>query len=391
MLKKLLFKNQDKKQLIIAMIGAFMGITFLVTSIHYLIKVNEFGKGTEILGPNTIIVQKKVTSSSSLGLTKTDFSKREIEKLKEYPFINDVKPVVSNNFKVWFQTDDPLVPEFKTDAFIQTVDSSFLDVNTAKWDWNEADEFVPIIMPRDILVMLNTFMSASDIPQVSEEVALKVKFKFRISKGAERKEFQARIIGFTNEVSAVLVPEAFMNYGNTNFAEDDELKITQVMISGNESEFGLLEELLNKKGLESKKSQVVIARLKSVVGTLIMVVLGISVIAVFVSGLVLIQYLQLLMTKNAYEVRTLLRIGYSPKLLVNQFFIYFVKIFGVIALLGLLAFIPFKLALDNMFETGGLYIDTGITWISIGALLLAYALFSLSSFFTAKKGIFNEY
>ena len=81
MLKKLLFKNQDKKQLIIAMIGAFMGITFLVTSIHYLIKVNEFGKGTEILGPNTIIVQKKVTSSSSLGLTKTDFSKREIEKL----------------------------------------------------------------------------------------------------------------------------------------------------------------------------------------------------------------------------------------------------------------------------------------------------------------------
>ena len=391
MLKKLLFKNQDKKQLIIAMIGAFMGITFLVTSIHYLIKVNEFGKGTEILGPNTIIVQKKVTSSSSLGLTKTDFSKREIEKLKEYPFIKDVKPVVSNNFKVWFQTDDPLVPEFKTDAFIQTVDSSFLDVNTAKWDWNEADEFVPIIMPRDILVMLNTFMSASDIPQVSEEVALKVKFKFRISKGAERKEFQARIIGFTNEVSAVLVPEAFMNYGNTNFAEDDELKITQVMISGNESEFGLLEELLNKKGLESKKSQVVIARLKSVVGTLIMVVLGISVIAVFVSGLVLIQYLQLLMTKNAYEVRTLLRIGYSPKLLVNQFFIYFVKIFGIIALLGLLAFIPFKLALDNMFETGGLYIDTGITWISIGALFLAYALFALSSFFTAKKGIFNEY
>ncbi|MFZ9028657.1 MAG: FtsX-like permease family protein [Crocinitomicaceae bacterium] len=391
MLKKLLFKNQDKKQLIIAMIGAFMGITFLVTSIHYLIKVNEFGKGTEILGPNTIIVQKKVTSSSSLGLTKTDFSPREIEKLKEYPFINDVKPVVSNNFKVWFQTDDPLVPEFKTDAFIQTVDSSFLDVNTSKWDWKEADEFVPIIMPRDILVMLNTFMSASDIPQVSEEVALKVKFKFRISKGAERKEFQARIIGFTNEVSAVLVPEAFMNYGNVNFAEDDELKITQVMISGNESEFGLLEELLNKKGLESKKSQVVIARLKSVVGTLIMVVLGISVIAVFVSGLVLIQYMQLLMTKNAYEVRTLLRIGYSPKLIVNQFFIYFVKIFGIIAMLGLLAFIPFKLALDNMFETGGLYIDTGITWISIGALFLAYALFALSSFFSAKKGIFDEY
>jgi len=391
MLKKLLFKNQDKRQLIIAMIGAFMGITFLVTSIHYLIKVNEFGKGAEILGPNTIIVQKKVTSSSSLGLTKTDFSEREIEKLREYPFINDVEPVISNNFKVWFQTDDPLVPEFKTDAFIQTVDSSFLDVNTSNWDWEEQDEFVPIIMPRDILVMLNTFMSASDIPQVSEEVALNVKFKFRISKGIKRKEFEARIVGFTNEVSAVLVPESFMNYGNTNFALDKELKITQLMISGNESEFGLLEDLLNKKGLESKKSQVVIARLKSVVGTLIMVVLGISVIAVFVSGLVLIQYMQLLMTKNAYEVRTLLRIGYSPQLLVKEFFIYFVKIFGVISLTGLLTFIPFKLKLDSMFEAGGLYINTDVTGISIAALILAYVLFALSSFFSAKKGIFSEY
>ena len=47
MLNKLLFKNQDIKQLIIAVIGAFLGITFLITSIHYLIKVNEFNGSRE--------------------------------------------------------------------------------------------------------------------------------------------------------------------------------------------------------------------------------------------------------------------------------------------------------------------------------------------------------
>ena len=62
MLKNLLFKNQDKKQLIIAMVGAFLGITFLITSIHYLIRINDFGKGADILGPNTIIVQKALFS-----------------------------------------------------------------------------------------------------------------------------------------------------------------------------------------------------------------------------------------------------------------------------------------------------------------------------------------
>jgi hypothetical protein len=391
MLNKLLFKNQDKKQLIIAMIGAFMGITFLVTSIHFLIQVNDFGKGAEILGPNTIIVQKKVSNSSTLGLTSTDFSENEIEKIRSEKFIDDVKPVISNNFDVSFETADPLVPRFRSDVFIQTIDPDFIDVKSSNWKWNEGDEFVPIIMPRDFLVMLNTFMSASGIPQVSDDLAMKIKFKFTLSNQTDKEWVDARIIGFTNEVSAILVPETFMTYGNTKYSNGTDQKITQVMISGKESEFGLVEELLEKKGLESKNSQMVVGRLKSIIGTLFFVVLGISIIAVFVSGLVLIQYLQLLMSKNAYEVRTLMRIGYRPSEIVWKFFIYFTKIFGIVALLGISLFIPLKLIIDDVFQSGGIYIDESFTIGSIGALILAYVLFTVASYLTAKKGVFNEY
>jgi len=291
MLNKLLFRNQDKKQLVIAMVGSFLGMTFLITSIHYLIKVNEFGKGSDILGPNTIIVQKKVTNSSSLNLTKTDFSEREIDKIRKEPFIQDAQPVISNNFDVSFETADPMVPRFRTDVFIQTVNPKFLDVKSSKWHWKEGDEFVPIIMPREFLVMLNTFMSASGIPQISDDLAKDIKFKFTLKDDVNKEWADARIIGFTNEVSSILVPEAFMEYGNAKYKTDREKKITQLMISGKESEFGLVEELLKKRGLESKNSQMLIGRLKSVVGTLFLVVLGISIIAVFVSGLVLIQYI----------------------------------------------------------------------------------------------------
>ncbi len=394
MLNKILFKNQDKKQLVIAMIGAFMGITFLVTSIHYLIKVNEFGKGSDILGPNTIIVQKKVSNSSTLGLTKTDFSTKEIEKIKAESFVQDVKAVLSNNFDVSFQTDDSLVPYFRSDVFIQTVDQSFLDVHSPKWKWKPGDDFVPIILPREFLVMLNTFMSAQDIPQVSDDVAMQIKFKFRLRdpNNADKEEHvKAQIIGFTNEVASILVPESFMKYGNDVYASTSESKITQIMISGKESEFGLVEDLLTKRGLESKNSQMVVGRLKSVVGTLIFVVLGVSIIAVFVSGLVLIQYLQLLLSRNAYEVRTLLRMGYPPKELINSFSMYFIKIFGLVAAMGVGIFFVFKLFLDSMFETGGLYIGTDLAWTAIVALLAAYLLFAIASYRNAKKGIFNEY
>lgn len=391
MLNKLLYKNQDKKQLIIAIIGAFMGITFLITSIHYLIKVNEFGKGSDILGPNTIIVQKKVSNSSSLNMTKTDFSEKEIQKIKNEPFITDVKPVISNNFDVSFETADPMVPRFRTDVFIQTVDPKFLDVKSTKWHWKEGDKFVPIIMPRDFLVMLNTFMSASGIPQISDDLAMDIKFKFTLKDDVNKEWVDARIIGFTNEVSSILVPESFMDYGNAKYTSGDEKKITQIMISGKESEFGLVEELLKKRGLESKNSQMVVGRLKSVIGTLFLVVLGISVIAVFASGLVLIQYMQLLMSRNAYEVKTLLRIGFHPKVVIKSFFRYFVKIFGIVSSLGLAIFFVFKYFLDNMFETGGLFIDKQPSFIAIGALVCTYLVFTVASYRTAKKGIFKQY
>ncbi|MDR0801953.1 hypothetical protein [Fluviicola sp.] len=390
MLRKLLFRYQDKRQLVIAIIGAFLGMTFLITSIHYLIKVNDFGKGTEILGPNTIIVQKKVSGFSTLKMTKTDFSPSEIRQMKKEPFILDVKPVESNNFTISIETNDPMVPRFRGNIFIQTVDPGFLDVKSDKWHWKEGDTLVPMIMPRDFLVMLNTYMSSAGIPQVSDELAMDIKFKFALMNDTMKEYIACQIIGFTNEVPSVLVPQNFMNWANKRFAPDTEQKITQIMISGKENEFGLVEQMLKERHLESKNAQVIVGRLKSMVGTLILVVLVISIIAVFLSGLVLIQYLQLLLSKNLYEVRTLMRLGHHPKTLIRTFFMYFSKVFGLIALLSLGTFIGFKLILDSVFESGGLYIDSNLSLLSILSLILAYSLFALASYLSVRKGIYEQ-
>lgn len=391
MIRKLLFQNQDKKQLFIAMLGSFLGIVFLLTSIHYLIKINEFGEGADVLGPNTIIVQKEISNSNSLNLAKSDFDPKELQSIKDESFVLDVKPVVSNNFDVSFETADKLVPRFRSDVFIQSVDKDFLDVQSAKWRWKEGDTIVPIILPRDFLVMLNTFMSAQEIPQVSDDLAMQLNFKFTLSSPNGKEWVNAKIIGFTNEVASILVPESFMEYGNQKYGKPGNEKITQIMISAKESEFGLLEDLLKKRHLESKKSQVDISRLKSIVSTLILVVLGISVVAVFVSGLVLIQYAQLLMSRNAYEVRTLLRLGYPTGELIRAFFWYFVKVFGIIGGVSSAVFIGIKFYLDDLLSEGGLYLDSSFTYVSFGALLFGYVIFALASYRNAYKGIFQAF
>lgn len=389
MLQKTFFKQQDRVQLSIAFIGALLGLTFLITSIHYLIKVNEFGRGNEILGPNTLIIQKKIGANNAFQLGKNDFTKREIELIKAESFVAAVEPIISNNFDVSLQTNSPVVPYFRTDVFLQTVNPTFIDVPAQKWTWKKGDAYVPLIMPRDFLVMLNTFMSAKNIPTVSDEIAQSIPFEFTLKHGDRKEKMNVRIIGFTNEISSLLVPESFMKWANEQYGQSTDQKITQLMLAGKENQFGLVEGMLKEKHLESKNAQVLVGRLKSMIGTFIWIVLCVSILAVFLSGLVLIQYLQLLINKNNYEIKTLIRLGYHPKTLVNTFVRYFFKVFGSITVLSIVLFNIVKFYLDAAFNKGGVYIESSFTLASYLAIVIAYVIFTLASFFSAKKHIYN--
>ncbi|MDX1652930.1 MAG: hypothetical protein R3277_10590 [Brumimicrobium sp.] len=390
MIKKILFKFQNKNQLVVAMIGAFLGFTFLISSIHYLIRVNEFGEGEEILGDNTLIVQKKINNFNTLNLAKTDFSQREIENFSEQPFTASVEPILSNSFGVSLQTNSDLVPYFRSDVFVQSVDEDFMKISDKNWKWKEGDEFVPIVLPRDFLVMLNTFASAKGLPQVSDDLAKSIGFKFTLYNDDKKEWFDAKIIGFTNEVSAIMVPASFMEFGNREFPTETPAKVTQLMVKVKEGSFGLFEIFMNERSLEAKENSMIVGKLKSVAGTMFSVIIVISVITVFLACLVLIQYAQLLISKNEYEIRTLLRIGYSPKAITGKILNYFVKVFAIITGFSLLAFAALKILVDNLLQKGGILISENFTFLSIASLILAFILYTLVSYRSAKKGVLKS-
>jgi hypothetical protein len=352
-----------------------------------MIRVNEFGEGEDILGDNTMIVQKKVTSFNSMNMAKTDFSESEIENIKKQSFNVAADPIINNSFGVYFETNSDMIPKFGTDVFVQSINDKFIKIDAEKWNWNEGDEFVPIILPRDFLTMLNTFASAKGIPQVSDEVAKSVDFRFRLY-NEEGKKFQdVRIVGFTSEVSSILVPHSFMEYGNKNFKSKQPSKVTQLMLTVKENEFGKLEEFMNNRALETKEASKIVGKLKSVAGTLFSVLIAISIITVFLAGLVLIQYAQLLISKNEYEIRTLLRIGHAPKVITMKILRYFVIVFAIITGISILAFVLAKIYIDKMLIEGGIQIDTSLTASSLLAVLLAFIVYTVVNYLNAKKGV----
>ena len=75
LIRKLLFANQDKKQMFFAFFGVLIGFVFISISTHYLIQLYNLDKSSDILNSNTITIQKKVSSSSTLSISNNTFSK----------------------------------------------------------------------------------------------------------------------------------------------------------------------------------------------------------------------------------------------------------------------------------------------------------------------------
>ena len=130
-----------------------------------------------------------------------------------------------------------------------------------------------------------------------------------------------------------------------------------------------------------------ISRLKSIVGTLLGVITGVSVIALLMSSLVLLQYLQLLISNNYYEIRTLLRQGFHPNNLIKSFWFYFIKLFAIIASIGFIAFILLKILVDHLLIAGGIALKSSLSVEAILALIISLILFAIASYWTARNGV----
>jgi len=390
MIKKLLFKHQNKTQLYIAVIGSFLGLLFLLISVHYLIRVTEFGAGEEIIGKNTLIIQKKVTNFSSTALGKNDFSTSEINYLKEHDFITQVAPIENNSFGVSLQTDSELVPYFRSDIFVQSFSPEFLDFDAITWGWTEGDEFVPIVLPRDFLVMLNTFASAKGIPQVSEDLAKSIGFKFTLYNDTKKEWQKAKIIGFTSEVSSILIPKEFMDYGNLNFPSNVPSKTTQVLVNIKDGRFGEFQKVMKERSLEAKESAMIVGKLKSIATFLFSVTVGISCFVIFLSGLVFVQYSQLILSKNQYTITTLMRIGTSPKKLVQTISYYFIWLFTAVMISSIIGFIGVKFMIDIALSNSGVAISNNFTLLSFVSVNIVLILYAIITYFNTQREVVKK-
>jgi len=314
----MLFKLQKKTLIISQIIGyAFtllIGATIiLVTSQFYFDIKPLLSQETDLFKTKAVVVSKNITVFKSINKEKIYFTDEEIKELENQPFIKNISKFNNASFKIKAYTkESEKVPRFYTDLFFESIPQKYLDVETEEWDWDPSLDFIPIIIPENYLKLYNFgFAQSQGLPVLSKNTISLIEFNIKVSGNNQIKRYRSKIVGFSNKVNSILVPEDFLLWANKEFGRGDKNKTSRVLIEfKNPSDKAIL-KYFNENNYSISKDKLEFSKLVFFFKLALLFVFFIALVIIILSISFIIISLNLIIQKNKELILNLYNIGYN--------------------------------------------------------------------------------
>ncbi len=334
-------------------------------------------KGKEDTMAAYVVIGKKVTNESMLKNAEDNlFTNDDIIGLKQLKDVNEVGFLSSNRFPVSASMGGHL--GFYTEMFLGSVEDKYLDVMPEDWTWQPGQQSLPIIMSTDFLNLYNYgFALSQGLPQLSPTSIKTLPFEITVARGKEK--YRAQIVGFTDRISSVLVPESFMEEMNKRYGVTTIDKPSRLILKVQDPSEKQFVSYLKEKDYTTNEEQLRWNKIRTIVQAIVTSVGGIAIIVVGMALLSFVLFIEITVQKAAGHIRLMKQIGYAPATLrkiLNRFFLPWVSSAVVIA--ALIAF-GIHLLMVQWLKKMELQLNISDAWI-IGAmtiLLLAMLLLLL--------------
>lgn len=310
---RLLRKNMSPAQIAGFVVSNFIGLAIVVAGLQLYLDVSPIWQDEDsFIKKDYLIVNKKVTSSNTLG-ADARISAAEVADLERQPWVRAVGKFTATDYRVAASLENG-GRSMSTYMFFESIPDRFIDVSPSEWHYTPGDKNVPIIISKDYLTLYNFgFASSARLPQISEQTMGSIPMRLRLSSedGTETADFDGRIVGFSNRLNTILVPEAFMQWSNDQFgngakaAADPARLVIDVSSPGDVA----IAQYLEDHDLESagdKSASQASFLLNVVTGIVMAVGAVITVLSLFI----LMLSISLLMQKNRDKLHLLLQLGH---------------------------------------------------------------------------------
>jgi hypothetical protein len=322
LLRKLIKSGSGRIRFVMAIAGLSIALALILSAVQLQANYNEllYSKNNQDSIANFLVINKKVTGTSA---GSTTLSSEEIADLKKQPFVEEIGVLTANRFKV-SASGGQHIP-FYTELFFESVPDEFLDVQSKEWKWDDNSQFIPMIVPNTFLDMYNFgFATSQSLPQLSQELVMSLPIQINITGMQGMVHYYARVVGFSDRITSVLVPQAFMDWANVKFGTGQQAQPSRVVIRTNDPGNPELVSYLKEHGLSTDADKTRFSKYRQVV-TMVVNVSGVIGVVMFLFALLIFTlFIQLTIASSKEDIALLVTLGAAPKqlyqFLMKQFF-----------------------------------------------------------------------
>lgn len=260
-----------------------------------------------------LIVSKRIGTAHTLSGRSHHFTNSEIDDLAGQSFVSKVGRFTSTNYKVDASMGVNGINILNSEIFFESVPDEFIDVSLNDWKYTPGDKNVPIILPRSYINMYNFgFAQSHSLPKISEGLLGMIELTIYIQGNGQQEQFHGRVVGFSNRLNTILVPQTFMDWSNERFTPGQQSEPSRLLVEvGNPADENVT-KYLDKKGYEVETDKLAAEKTTYFLRMVVSLVMAIGLVISVLSFYILMLSIYLLVQKNASKLENLLLIGYSP-------------------------------------------------------------------------------
>lgn len=262
-----------------------------------------------------MIVNKKIGTASSISGRSNTFSNTEVDDMGEQAFSDKIGKFTSTEYKVDANMSVNGVPVLDNgEISFESVPDNFVEVKQlSDWKYTPGSKVVPIILPRIYLTMYNFgFAQSHSLPKISDGLIGMIDFQIFIHGNKKQAQFKGKVIGFSSRLSSILVPQAFMDWSNNEYAPGQQTEPTRLIMSLKNPGDQNFTKYLDKKGYEIENDKLNTEKTTYFLKMMVTMVMVVGLIISILSFYILMLSIYLLVQKNSSKLENLLLIGYSP-------------------------------------------------------------------------------
>ena len=369
-----------------AIIGMSVALLLILSAVQIQIDYDEllYSKTNQDSIANFLVVNK-ILNNKTYG-TAT-FKEQDLSKLKQQDFIEDVGILTPSRFKASIQSYSDRFP-FYTDISFESVPAAFIDVNSKDWKWKEGDNFIPMIAPNMFLDIYNfQFSLSQNLPQLTQDIVKMIVFKVNINTDKGSVSFNGKIVGFSDRISSLLVPQEFNDWANQHFSNTQHAKPSRVVIRTKDPGNPALVQYLKDNGLTTDADKTRFSKYRQIVNAIVNVSWITGAVMLLFALLVFTLFIQLTIASCKEEIQLLITLGASPKQLQRFLMKQFFPSNIIIIIISLIAITVLQFEAHQLLQEQNIFVSTFTSYYTFATAFVILLVLWFVNYRTIRKYI----